>query len=87
MIDNNPPPQQGPQGPVLIALVTYDLNAPAGREIRVGRTQVCKEFLETLSDIELKVFACEVGMVLRKCFEKRTAQPGVEQKATEGTKE
>lgn len=53
----------------IIAVIAYNPDAPEGHEVRVALTDICKGMLATLTDFELKVFATEVSLVVRKRLE------------------
>lgn len=53
----------------LLAVIAYDVDAPDGEQIRVALTDTAAGMLSTLTDFELKVFAAEAGLIVRRAFE------------------
>lgn len=58
-----------PPGTAVVAILSYDSDAEEGHEMSVQVTEIAAGFLSTLTDNELKVFAAEAGIRIRRALE------------------
>lgn len=52
-----------------VAIVWYDVNSPTDAAMSVGVSETAVGFLSTFTDFELKVFATEASMRVKKALE------------------
>ncbi len=58
--------------PIPVAVLSYDPEAPEDCEMTVQISETAAGFLATLSDFELKVFAAEAALRVRRALESQT---------------